>query len=523
MALDVGGAAPVDTEQSAGLRPAVRRLVVLFRPALPVTAVVCLAAFLRLWQLGAVGYNSDESIYAGQAASISGDEQARAIFPAFRAHPLLFQTLLSLVYRTGVGDTRGRLLAAAFGVATVVLVFLLGRLLYGSAVGTIAALLLALMPYHVVVSRQVLLDTPMVFFATASLYCVARFCQQETPRWLYAAGGLLGLTLLTKETGVVLLVGLYAFFALSPHIRFRLQDGAVAAGIMVAIAAAFPLTLKFSGKSSVGQRYLVWQLFRPANHDLLFYPLTVSAAVGLLVVALALAGFWLLRRERTWRERLLVCWAGAPVILFEIWPVKGYQYLLATAPVFALLAARVLVQSPLPRRIAAEHERRIRMAAVSLVALSLCVPTWNRIEPEPTATYLAGSGGLPSGREAGRWIDATLPQGATLLTLGPSMANVISFYGHRKALGLSVSPNPLNRNPSYTPVDNPDRRLRRGEIQYLVWDSFSAQRAPFFADRLRAYAVKYKARAIHTETIPVRTADGPVPRPVITIYEVSDV
>ena len=523
MALDLGAAAPVDTEQSAGLRPAVRSLVVRFGPALPLMAVIGVGTFLRVWQLGAVGYNSDESIYAGQAASIAGDEQARSVFPAFRAHPLLFQALLSLVFRTGIGDTRGRLLAAAFGVATIVVVFLLGRLLYGPTVGTVAALLLALMPYHVVVSRQVLLDTPMVFFATASLYCVARFCQQEAPRWLYAAGGLLGLTLLTKETGIVLLAGLYAFFALSPHIRFRLRDGVVAAGIMVAIAAAFPLTLMFAGRSGVGQRYLAWQLFRRSNHNLLFYPFTVSVAVGLLVVVLALAGLWLLRRERSWRERLLVCWGCAPVALFEIWPVKGYQYLLATAPVFALLAARVLVQWPLPRRVAPERERPARLAAVSIVALSLLVPSWNRVSPAPTATYLAGAGGLPAGREAGRWIDANLPQGATLLTVGPSMANVITFYGHRRALGLSVSPNPLNRNPSYTPVDNPDRHLRRGEIQYLVWDSFSAHRAPFFADRLLAYAEKYKARAIHTETIAVRTGSDSVPRPVITIYEVSDV
>ncbi|HYT10270.1 MAG TPA: glycosyltransferase family 39 protein, partial [Mycobacteriales bacterium] len=508
-------------------RPLVRlqpaRLASRLRPALPLAGVVVAAAFLRVWQLTAVGYNSDESIYAGQAASIAGDEQLRAIFPVFRAHPLLFQTLLSLVFAGGIADTAGRLLSACFGIATVLLVYRLGRLLYGPAVGTVAALLLALMPYHVVVTRQVLLDGPMVFFATAALYCVARFCRDEAPGWLHAGAATAGLTVLTKETGVVLVVGLYAFFALSPHVRLRLRDGLAALGILTAITAVFPLTLLLSGKGAVGQRYLLWQLFRRSNHSLLFYPRTVPVAVGLLVVALALAGFWLLRRQSGWRERLLACWGAAPIVLFEIWPVKGYQYLLATAPVFAVLAARVLVLGPIPRAIGLWRERQLRWAAAAVVAVSLAIPSWQRVNPAPASSFLAGAGGLPAGREAGRWIEQNLPRGATLLTVGPSMANVIAFYGHHRAVGLSVSPNPLNRNPSYVPVDNPDRQLRRGEIQYLVWDSFSARRAPFFADRLLAYAAKYRARAVHTETIAVRTATGRMQQPVITIYEVSDV
>ena len=64
------------------------------------------------------------------------------------------------------------------------------------------------------------------------------------------------------------------------------------------------------------------------------------------------------------------------------------------------------------------------------------------------------------------------------MTIGPSMANLVQYYGHRRAYGLSVSPNPLNRNPSYEPLPNPDQALRDNEIQYVVWDTFSASRSP---------------------------------------------
>ena len=72
------------------------------------------------------------------------------------------------------------------------------------------------------------------------------------------------------------------------------------------------------------------------------------------------------------------------------------------------------------------------------------------------------------------------------MTIGPSMANIVQYYGHRKAYGLSVSPNPLHRNPSYEPVNNPDRAIRDNELQYVVWDSFSAARSSYFSSKLRA-------------------------------------
>ena len=72
-----------------------------------------------------------------------------------------------------------------------------------------------------------------------------------------------------------------------------------------------------------------------------------------------------------------------------------------------------------------------------------------------------------------------------------------------------MSPNPLNRNPSYEPILNPDQALRTGDIQYVVWDTFSASRAPGFSDRLLGYAERYDARAVHVETLPMTTARRP--------------
>jgi 4-amino-4-deoxy-L-arabinose transferase-like glycosyltransferase len=483
-------------------------------PAVLLAVTLAAAAALRVWRLNDVGFNSDEAVYAGQAAAIATDPDLDEFFPVFRAHPLLFQTLLSLGFRLHLPEGFERLAAAALGVATVYLAYQLGRLLYGRRTGLLAALLMALMPYHVVVSRQVLLDGPMTLFATLTLVLFARFLTTGRRAWLYAAGAAMGLTFLSKETSIVLLGGIYAFLALTPEVGVRLRDLAVALGVMALVIAPFPLSLLLAGRTGTGESYLTWQLFRRPNHDWLFYPETVPEVIGPLVLLAAVMGLWLLRRQASWRERLLLCWIVVPVAFFQLWPVKGYQYLLPIAPALAVLAGRALsgrwASSP-----------AFGMLATATVGVSLLIPTWNRVEGSARGSLLAGAGGLPGGREAGRWIDAHVPAGATVMTIGPSMANLVQYYGHRRAYGLSVSPNPLNRNPSYEPLANPDQSLRDNEVQYVVWDTFSASRSPSFSRRLLRYAARYNGRAVHTELLGARSARGlTARRPAIVVFEV---
>lgn len=477
--------------------------------------VLAAAAVLRIWQVNETGFNSDEAVYAGQAAAIADDPELAEFFPVFRAHPLLLQTILSLGFQLDLGDGFERLTVAALGVATVLLVYELGRLLYGRPAGLIAAIVMALMPYHVVVTRQVLLDGPMTFFATLTVVLLVRFVLSGRAVWLYATGAAMGLTFLAKETSVVLLGALYAFLALTPEVAVRLRDLAISAGVMALVIAPFPLSLMLAGHTGTGESYLTWQLFRRPNHDWLFYPATVPEAVGPLVLLAALIGLWLLRREASWRETLLLSWIAVPVVFFQLWPVKGFQYLLPVAPAVAVLAGRALSRLPAPDR------RGWQALAVAIVALSLLVPAWDRVDRTRPDNFLAGSGGLPGGRETGEWIQEHVPAGAAFMTIGPSMANLVQYYGHRSAYGLSVSPNPLNRNPSYEPLVNPDRTLRDSEVQYLVWDTFSAGRSARFSDKLLAYADRYDGRVVHTEVLPARTPLGEsADRPAIVVFEV---
>src|SRR5512146_1692395 len=222
--------------------------------------------FLRVWPINAMGYNTDAAVYAGQAAAIAGVPALRELFPVFRAHPLLFQFLLSVIYRFDFNDLWGRLLAVLVGLGTVFLTYKTGKMLYGRMAGAIAAFIIALMPYHVIVSRQVLLDGPLVFCGTLTLYMLARYGHSQRPAWLYATGVCMGLTVLSKETGIIMVGAIFTFLALSHELRLRIRDLIVSIVLMVVVIAPFPLTLMLGGGSSSGRNYLIWQLFRRPPH-----------------------------------------------------------------------------------------------------------------------------------------------------------------------------------------------------------------------------------------------------------------
>ena len=388
---------------------------------------------------------------------------------------------------------------------------------------------MALMPYHVLVSRQVLLDGPMVFFATLSLYLLSRFSQSQKPIWIYFAGASMGFTFLAKETSIILMGAIYSFLAISPEIKVRVRDILVSIFLWILVILPFPVSIALAGSSTTGRNYLAWQLFRRPNHDWSFYLTNVPQAIGVFVILAAILGIVFLWRKRSWKEKLLLCWILIPMTFFQIWPVKGFQYLLPIAPPTAILAGRLLglldekslQLKPLSLFRKFSNFRLFSSIMTIFIVISLIGVSWQRIQPEISTRFLAGTGGVPGGREAGEWVRDNSPINSTFMTIGPSMANIIKFYGQRPAFGLSVSPNPLHRNPSYTPINNPDAQIRKSEIQYIIWDSFSASRSTFFSDKLMGYVRLYNGRAVHTESINTKDSQGnTVVQPIIIIYEV---
>ena len=95
--------------------------------ALALAAIAIVGLGLRLWHVNSMGYNSDEAVYAGQGAALAGDPELTKFFPIIRAHPMLFQFLVSVAFQFGVNDLFARLLSVAFGIATIFVVAKIGQ------------------------------------------------------------------------------------------------------------------------------------------------------------------------------------------------------------------------------------------------------------------------------------------------------------------------------------------------------------------------------------------------------------
>ncbi len=538
-------------------------------------AIVVIGALVRLWSIGAVGFNNDEAVYAGQGASLAGDQTYAPLFAIFRAHPLLVQFINSIPFRIfGVNDLTPRLISVAFGLGGVVMTYATGSLLYGRRAGIIAAGLLALMPYDVVVTRQALLDGPETALFVFSIYLLTRFVRTGQARWLYGAAFSSGLTVLAKETAVLLIPVAIVFLLLVPEIRIKFRHQLVAVFLFVIAVAPYPAAILIGKGTGAAGSFVAWEILRQPNHTWTFYGDILPAAVGPVALVIALAGLLYVIRRGRWEDRLLTSWIAIPAAFFELWPVKGFQYLMPIAPAIAILVglvfdrlfARVVdlhggsvAETPVPMpkeqlkgrrgftlpRPSATLTRALAFrsstgvfsaisrprvsrglaaaawALLALTTLSVAVPTAQAVASTSISGSLAGTGGLPGGREVGAWVKQNVPAGATFLTEGPTLANIIEFYGQRQAYGLSVSPNPIRRNPAYDPLYNPDRALQLNQVQYIATDIWSAQRSPFFDALLRRYVARYHGVLVHRQYADATDSSGRTSNQVvIEIFEV---
>jgi Dolichyl-phosphate-mannose-protein mannosyltransferase len=521
-------------------------------------AIFAIAAGVRLLGVGRFGFNSDEAVYAGQAAALAGHQEYAAMFGVFRAHPLLVHLVVSLVYRlTGVNDLAPRLVCVAAGLALVLTAGATAAIVRGRRVGLITMLIVALSPYPVIVSRQMLLDGPMAFFFALCVLFLALYVRNPSRPALFAAACAAGLAFLAKETAILMVPAIVVFFLLARGLSLPVLDAVGAVVVYAVTIAPFPLSLLLSGGSKLAQQFFIWQVFRRPNHDPGFY-LTLIPTIGIPVVALTVVGVILALRRRQPLDILLLSLTVVMAAFFQAWPVKGFQYLLPIAVPIAILAAdgvigtaalvaggvrRLSSISWLPPVRAPAASMTTGLALVLVCAVVMAAGLRSVIASQapailatdsgqedagltpgrdvPAYTFVAGTGGLEASRPVGAWVkEHTLPS-SNFLTVGPSFANVIQFYGGRRARALSVSPNPLHRNPTYEPVLNPDLMIRTNAIQYLVYDSYSAARTPFFTQRLLNYVKKYNGILIYSDYQPARRPDGKTVRvPVVLIYGV---
>src|SRR5919201_1472302 len=168
-------------------------------------AVVGLAAFLRLWNLGGVGFRGDEAVYAGQSAVLAGAEAMRRHFILVsrgNSNFLLYQQVVGLVYRAvGTSDVAARAVAALFSTLTVPVTFAIAKVLCGRRTALYAALLLALSSYAVALGRLALLDSMLTLLFSLGILLLVKWEQTRRAFYLCALAAVVAFTIQAKVVG----------------------------------------------------------------------------------------------------------------------------------------------------------------------------------------------------------------------------------------------------------------------------------------------------------------------------------
>lgn len=470
------------------------------KPHWPLLPGLLLGAFLRLRDLPDYLYG-DEAEYALVAQTLA-QHPWRLLYPAlegFGPQPFVSQppALLHLFGWAGLvaGDVQGPLLVSALlGTATIATVYGIGLVLKDRWMGGAAAAILALLPYHIAVSRMAHLDAGFTFFATLTLLGFLLWLRDARPRWALLTGIAAASTAFSKLPGVLILIAVVVVLVgrsladvrrrrhpiMGEAARARLRrDG------KLTLLAAFPVcvaTLLYIGQlwALHATKDLVtklgWQAGRVSGNvpgaverDWSWY---FTADVGLWtqwgygLAFLAAAGAFLvlvdaMRHPATRPGRFALLLWPIPLLAFLLLSArKEWFYAMPLAPIVVLWAAWTLHAAARAAWVASRPPADQpwwrtpgSLAAVAGLIAVVVVPIL------PTVDERLGRDGYGAGlREAALFIDAEDPEAAQVGTMLGRFS--LNFYNGHDTYHYYVNHTWL------------DRQVAQGRLRYAVLDPY---------------------------------------------------
>jgi 4-amino-4-deoxy-L-arabinose transferase-like glycosyltransferase len=267
--------------------------------------------------------------------------------------PPLFFWLSAGFQSAGLGVASGRIVVALFFLGTLLLVKEIGRLLFDERTGHLAAVVLSTGMLFLWVGKAGVLDVPLTFFTTLSLYGLVRH-RVGAPYAIVLFYAGMGLGTLVKGPVAILIPCLAA-------LSLRLVAGRGApksratwiwgVPLLAAIVLAWLVPALIQGgdayretvlfKQNVGRAVSSWSHRQPIYYYLVRLPGDLFPWSFLLPAACLWA-----RREANERKRreaqALLVWAGLGLLVFSLISGKRERYLLPFHPAACLAVAAYL-------------------------------------------------------------------------------------------------------------------------------------------------------------------------------------
>jgi dolichyl-phosphate-mannose-protein mannosyltransferase len=303
--------------------------------------LIILAAILRFWHLGEWNFQATEIFTLRDSAT-----------PQFlNPRPLGYLLNYYLVRPFLPLDEFGlRLVPAIFGVLIIPVFYLVSRRLLGTGAALFATLLLTVSPLHIMYSQLARYWSLVFFFSAIYPFALYQGIREHNGRKL-GLGVLTGLlSILSHPMAGLLLIGLAIWFSAiylrparliewwrQPKVRWVVGIGLIVVAILaVRFVGLLKGWISEQDSNPGGGQFLV-RHFPPGARQL-FYLLNFAEGVTIGVVLSAIAGVYLI-----WRERdrslgvLLASLAVVPIAFLTLLTLRtsvSTYYLLPTVPVF---------------------------------------------------------------------------------------------------------------------------------------------------------------------------------------------
>lgn len=322
-------------------------------------AVILLVCFILYFPaLGKMSlWDTDEALYAqiAREMSRSGDYLTTQWNgqPWYCHPPLYFWMTAATARILGWNALAARLPSAVFGILTVVLVFFLGRLLFGSRAGFWAAMVASTTLQVWLQSRMAILDMPFLFFITLSVLFFYMGFVSPRPSWHYLGFWVsAGLAVLAKGP-VGLILPLFYVLLIAAHSRRwdSLRRLIINPGIIIFVMIGVPW---YAGMYSIyGRPFMEWaidyfflaRIFRPVmNQGGPWYYYLPYFLAGFLpwTAFLPLVFYGFFKNLSDERARFLLRWIVGTLLIFTIAGTKRPNYILFVYPALSVALGWVI-------------------------------------------------------------------------------------------------------------------------------------------------------------------------------------
>ena len=443
-----------------------------FRLHIPLILLTALAAAVRCATLSYQSLWLDEIYTVVEAGRPWGTLLLNLFLPQ-QGYPLYILGMRLWIVLLGTGEAALRLPSALAGIATVPLLYLLGRRTFGRAAGLVAATLLALSPLAIWYSLEAKAYA-LLLLVTVVAWLLLWEAVEQGGRWRWL--GWAGITLIGLSVHRLFILSLLGQLV---YIVYLARQGHFTRRYRLVLLGLLILTLLLTvaglwwtlGREGAGQQFDVqrrWQDLAstftqfslrippgPPEPPVLvdrrpwLIPFGLAALAGLVALGRGIAARAARRRRAVFLLAFLVVPPGVFYLLYLIRPFYYERYLLGTLPAYLLLLAVGIVQlwkwtQALGARVTAYSSRfashasgfsallaSVLATVLGLLTLATCLGvllfSWQQVQ-DWTLTRLPQK---EQYREATRYLQEHLHPGDLLVVHPGYLVPAVEFYAAR--------------------------------------------------------------------------------------------